>query len=310
MSTTTSNQDSIRIEYKRSCFDKEFKALVKQAQEIITTRYQMSIELGEVKPELLCLNKYMSIYNNTKPEEHYCYFEDLYNSKRNEILNTLKDDSWIRYGKITIQFGKFGNKNFREKCKQVRIMLSEIFLIACELQKKAEKLLEGIDEKLIEPTISKDLIRPNIILLHLMRIFYHLNNTEDKEKLGSIVTELENELGITKKTVGSEPWKSGDNQMLTNSGLSSLFSMATAMMEKMGYKPPPGMKPPTESEISSVINSVFNNEATQQAIQSMFSSLQNCQDFTSAIKEVVKNVTDPKTMETLQTSVSLPEPKK
>ena len=121
-------------------------------------------------------------------------------------------------------------------------------------------------------------------------------------------------LGVTKKTINGESNKApseatstggagGAGGAGTGGGLSSLFTMATTMMEKMGYKPPPNMKPPSENEISNVINTVFNNETTQTAIQGMFSSLNGCQDFGSAIQEVVKNVTDPKTMEAIQGSV-------
>jgi hypothetical protein len=306
--TDSANEKSIHLELKKKSFDKEFRSLIKQAQETINARYGMSIEFGDIRAELICMNRYINIYNNMDPQEHFRYFETIYNRKRSEILNCLKDDRWIRNGNIVIQFGE-GIKSTREieeKRKQVRIMLSDIFLIACDLQSQAEKALDGIDEKFVQEAGGKDLIRPNILLLHLMRIFYYLNDGTDKNQLGEIVTQLENDLGVTKKTVGDEIWKSqlsnGSGNAATG-GLSGLFTMATNMMEKMGYKPPPGMKPPSENEINNVISTVFNNETTQNAIQGMFSSLQGCTDFGSAVQEVVKNVTDPKTMEAIQGSV-------
>ena len=303
-STSPIDDKLVRAEFKRTAFDREFRLLVKQAQETIQVRYGMSIELGDVRPELVCLNRYLNIYNNMQPQEHYCYFETLYNRNRTLILNSLKDDRWIRTGRHIIQFGE-GIKGMAEKCKQIRIMLSDIFLIACDLQSNAEKALDGIDEKYAREAGGKDLIRPNIILLHLLRIFYHLNDGLDKESLSIIVTQLENDLGVTKKTVGTEPSTNASSPSATTSsgGLSGLFTMATTMMKKMGYEPPPGMKPPSEAEISTVIGTVFNNETTQNAIQGMFSSLHGCQDFGSAVQEVVKNVTDPKTMEAIQGSV-------
>ena len=303
-------EKTIKADFKRAAFDREFKSLVKQAEETITARYGMSMEFGDVRPELVCLNRYLTIYNNPKtvPEDHYRYFETLYNRKRSDILNCLKDDRWIRTGNIVIQYGDGirTTREIEEKRKQVRIMLSDIFLIACDLQSQAERALDGIDEKFAQAAGGKDLIRPTILLLHLIRIFYHLNDGADKIQLGEIVSQLENDLGVTKKTVGEEPWKvpvpNGASPAAAG-GLSGLFTMATSMMEKMGYKPPPGMKPPSENEISTVISTVFNNETTQNAIQGMFSSLQGCTDFGSAVQEVVKNVTDPKTMEAIQGSV-------
>ena len=301
------DEKALKAEYKRMAFDREFRLLVKQAQETIQARYGVSMELGETRPELVCLNRYLSIYNSMTPQEHYCYFELLFNRNRSAVLNCLKDDRWIRTGRIVIQFGE-GIKGMPEKCRQIRIMLSDIFLTACDLQQAAEKSLDGIDEEIAQSAGGKDLIRPNILLLHLIRIFYHLTDGSDKDSLGVIVSQLEADLGVTKKTVGSEPWissssPSSDTQTAAGGGLSGLFTMATSMMEKMGYKPPPGMKPPSEGEISNVISTVFNNETTQNAIQGMFTSLQGCQDFGSAVQTVVKNVTDPTTMEAIQGSV-------
>lgn len=307
---TIPDEKILKAEFKKSAFDREFKLFVKQAQETITARYGMSIEFGDIRSELVCLNRYVNIYNSMDPSEHYRYFETLYNRKRSEILNCLKDDRWIRTGNINIQFGEGirSTKEIEEKRRQVRIMISDIFLIACDLQNQAEKALDGIDENFAQAAGGKDLIRPNILLLHLMRIFYHLNDGTDKDQLGLIVTQLEDDLGVGKKTVGTEPWKVASQAAAASAptatgGLSGLFSMATNMMEKMGYKPPAGMVPPSENEISNVISTVFNNETTQSAIQGMFSSLQGCQDFGSAVQEVVKNVTDPKTMEAIQGSV-------
>jgi len=298
------DEKSIKAEFKKTSFDREFRLLIKQSQETIQARYGVSIELGEIRSELVCLNRYLNIYTNMAPEEHYCYFETLYNRNRTAVLNCLKDDRWIRTGRHVIQFGE-GIKGMAEKCKQIRIMLSDIFLIACDLQASAERALDGIDETFMQAAGGKDLIRPGILLLHLIRIFYYLNDGSDKEQLGAIVSELESYLGVSKKTVGSEPVVAASviPQSAAGGGLSGLFTMATSMMEKMGYKPPPGMKPPSENEISTVISTVFNNDTTQNAIQGMFSSLQGCQDFGSAIQTVVKNVTDPITMQAIQGSV-------
>src|SRR3989338_4112537 len=163
-----------KAEFKKLMFDREFRSLVKQAQETIQARYGMTMELGDARPELTCLNRYINIYNNMVPEEHYCYFETLYNRNRSAILNCVKDDRWIRTGRLLIQFGE-GMKGMERKCELIRIMLSDIFLIACDLQDSAIKSLDVIDEAFAQAAGGKDLIRPQILLLHLTRIFYHLN---------------------------------------------------------------------------------------------------------------------------------------
>ena len=298
-----------KLEAKKVSFDREFRYFVKQAQETITSRYGTNIELGDIRQELVCLNRYLSIYNNTAPEEHHKYFETIFNRKRTEILNSLNDDRWLRTGKLVIQYGDGikSTKEIEEKRKQVRIMLSDIFLIACDLQELAEKRLDNIDDKFRAESGGKDLIRPTILLLHLMRIFYFLTDTADKLAIGKIVTQLEEDLQTSQRTVAADVTPTAA-QMAQNpaaaGGLSGLFTMATSMMEKMGYKPPPGMKAPSEGEISTVIGNVFNNQTTQNAISGMFSSLKDCNDFGTAVQTVVKQVTDPTTMAAIQSSVA------
>lgn len=305
-------KEEIRVknEFKKEHFDREFRLLVKQSQETIDARYKCSIEVGQVRTELIFLNKYMAIYEKMSPQEHYSYFETIYNRNRVNILKCREDDSWIRKGKIIIQFGD-GIKGMAEKCRQIKIMLSDIFLIACDLQEKAEKSLDDYGEQFSKEIGGKDLIRPNIILLHLMRIFYHLNDGMDKERLGEIVTEFENELGVSKKTAGSEPWlKSSESQQTKSTpteggggGISALFNVATDMMEKMGFKPPPGIKAPNDQEIATVIKNVFQNDKTQSAMQGIFQSLQGCNDIGEAVQKVVSNVASPDTIQAIHGTI-------
>lgn len=285
---------------KKNGFDRELRQLIKQSEETIHSRYGALIELGELRPELVCLNKYSNIYSGMKPEEHYCYFETFYNKNRMSIINSLEDDKWLRSGNLYVQFGE-GIKDLAEKCKSIRIMLSDIYAISWDLKETAEKSLDGIDQKFASGAGSKDLIRPQIFLLHLMRIFYYLNDGSDKIKLGEIITKLEEELGIPKErmTVVKESATEDDEE----GGLSSIFNVATGMMKKMGIEPPPDIKKPSNKEISTIIDKIFNNDATQGALEKMFSSLQGCTDLGSCLQTVVKNVTDPSTMSAIQDSV-------
>lgn len=322
-SATTSDdavQLAVKVEAKKVSFDHELRALIKQARDTIISKYPDE-SVRELKPpmELVSLTRYNTIYVSMSPIEHYKYFETIYNRKRMEIINCLKgdatkgerhiDDRWLRSGNLVVQFGegvKAASREIDEKRKLVRIMLSDIYLIACDLQRQAEEVLSEIGADVGDKDISKDLIRSNIIMLHLMRIFYHLNEGNDKKQLGEIVTFLETELGVTKRTVNTAAVDVATQAATGGAaagGLSGLFTMATSMMEKFGYKPPAGLTPPSEEEITKVISNVFSNEATQNALQSVFTGLNGSQDFGTAIQKAVAGVTDPKTMEAIQNSV-------
>jgi hypothetical protein len=303
----TGPSEVLKADFKKSSFDRAFRKFIEEANETIATRYRAMIEIGDIRVEQVCLNQYLNIYNKMTPEEHFEYVELMYNRYRMKILNTRTDDSWLQKENVIIQFGQ-GLRELPERCKQIRIMVSNIYKMACELQVQAEKSLEGLDEKYSQGAGGKDLIRPRILLLHLFRMFYALTDGIDKPQLGTIITAYEEELNVPKKTVGSEPWNLNNNINPANimgngAGLSGIFTMATNMMEKLGYKPPEGIKAPTEAEITNIMTGVFQHETTQNAIQGMFTQLQGCNDFNSMVQTVVKNVADPTTMEAIQGAV-------
>lgn len=293
-----------REEYKAKFFDRELRALASQLSETIKSKYSNRFPDDDDIEEELCLKRYMAIYDKMSEDEHYCYFEAFYVRYRKEILNVLNDDVWLRKGEKWIQFGENIPK-MREKCKNIKIMLSNIFAMACKLQELSEKSLEGLDESLAKDLVTDDINRPTIILLHLMRIFYILNETSDKEKLGEIVTCLETDLGAV-KTVGAEPWLAANKKAQTpaSQGLAGILSLATSMMEKFGINVPEGITPINENDISQAITNVFGHEKTQETIQNLFSSLQNCTDVSTAIKTVVDTVSDSTTLQALQESVT------
>lgn len=281
-------------------FDREFKNLIEQSLEIITEKYGVTIN-----PERTYINKYSSIYNKMKPKEHFIYFERLYDKNEDVILGTLSSDKWIKNGNISIIFGK----GILEKVKkEIQIPLSKIYNMAIELKVKAEEEMEEDDPDVNEANILK----PNIILLHLMRIFYYIKiYKEDKAdgRLIDIIKFLENELGCPTeiipeakamvKTEGGTDAGSG-----VSSGLSTLFNVAKNLMRNMGVTPPDNIPAPTESDMENAINKVFTNENTQNTISSVLSSLQNTDDINGIIRSLMDTFKDPKTIESLTESVS------
>lgn len=285
-----------------SIFDREFRLLVKCCLDIIRARYSLTASIaGNIIPEEFCTKRYLTLYNNMKPEEHFQYIESLFNRNRDSIINTIKDDTWLREGQVTIQFGE-GIKEMVSRCKDVKIPISRIYNIAYALKEEAAKRFEGIDPEFTSS--SNDLIMPYRLQLHLIRLFYIVNKTGDKRVLLDIVSHLE-DLLKTGDRIGQDlpmdPVPSTD----TAPGISGLFNLATKMMEQMGYPKPAGMKPPTNEEFNHVINTVICNEQTQSVIGDMLESLQSLKgsDPNSAIQAIISKVADPKTMEAIQSSV-------
>lgn len=298
MNTTS---ESLEVNIENDHFDREFRALVKQCREVITSAHRMALELGNERIELLYLNNYFNIYGKTQVNEHFDYFRRLYKRKRSSILNSLEDDSWLR-SDVVIQYGE-GTKISREReeqLKRVSILLSDIFVMALDLQEKATKAQEGIDPRFITP--DEDITRANKILLHLLRIFYFLNDGADRPYLAKLVQSLEKQLGVSSVINAPAPLP---GTAATSGGLAGLFNMATAMMEKLGVKLPPNtIKPPNEQDIASVMNKVFNDEHTQSTMKGIIDSLQGSNDLSSALQSIVKNISDPKTLEALQGTIN------
>lgn len=283
---------------KKINFDNEFRALIKLCKEIINDKFGITIELGTNCPELTCIDNYMIAYNKMDPVEHFRYFESLYGRNRKGVLTCLVDDhSWAQYGKIVVQFGeglKVTDEKAIERRKTMKVEISAIYLMACELKSQSEKVLSAIDEKFIDGASNNDKFRPEMLLLHVIRIFYILNDGADKQQLLAIVNSMEEKILGAKKTEIPVPTEASNNNPPANlaGGLSGLFSLATGMMEKMGYKPPADMKAPSEAQISQIVNNVFNNPNTVNAIQGMVSSLNGVQNIGDAVQTVVASVTN------------------
>lgn len=286
-------------DYMKRMFDMEIRQLFNELEDTITTKYKNNNN----RQEYNFLMKYKTIYNNMEPEDHYIYFDKLYDRYKTDILNSVKDDRWLINGRVSIQYldGVSLPAEKEEKVKQVRIMLSEIYKMAVDIQRETDKMLESLGNEFLDEKGKKDLIRPQLILLRLARIFYHLQSDDGEEKgrVGLVVTDLEMELGIKERTVGSEPWK---NVVAVSGPIKGLFDMATGFMNKLGIAPP-NAKIPSEQDFSNIVNNIFNNEITQKLLQGTVSSLKDTDDFGSAFQNIIKNISEPDTLNSLQETI-------
>lgn len=291
---------------KQLLFDNEFKVLVKQLKDTINAKYEKNIAMGESNNDLICLNNYLTAYERTKnPMSFYQYFETVYNVNRMNILNCLKDDSWLCKENIFIEFGnlkKDAPRETIERAKLYRIYISNIYAIACDLRIEAELFYANVGDSFVNEEGGKDLIRSDVLLLHLMRIFYYLNGGPDKTPLLKIVNTLEEKVGTTIRTKDDvveikSVLPTGDAPV---DAISGLFNLTAGMMEKFGYKTPPNFVPPTGQQIFGVIESIIGDPNTQNAMNGMVTSLNGCNNLNDAVRSVAANLTEPSTMQVLE----------
>lgn len=295
------------LEHKGLCFDKELRLLIKQLQEILRSKYGI---LANDQLALKYLIRYLNIYNSMKPEEHYVYIESLYNKNRMYILNMLVDDGWLRNGRLVIQFGE-GIKGMAEKCKGISIQLSDIYNVAIDLQSAAEEAAQGDDGADLGD--DKDIIRPQIIQLHLMRLFYYLNDTPDKPKIEQIVSKIEEQLNIPveKRTVATEKIFNQQFNVVANngvnplaSGLAGIFDMTKGVLQQFGITPPEDMNTPSQSVVMTALNNFFNSNTTQNIVRSTIEEIKECDGLASAAQVLLKKVADPATVNAIETSLT------
>jgi hypothetical protein len=290
---------------KALLFDIAFKDYVRKCKDIIKGQFEENSEEVYSDINMKTIKRYFQLYKKMNASEHFQYFETIYGINRSKILN--EDDEWIRKGDIIIQLGGLkptNNKSTDEKRRQIRIYVSEIYNISCHLKNQSKELYADIDIKFIEEKGRLDMQGSDLLLLNLMKIFFHLNTGEDKILLVKIINKLEDKVGIAIKTnMPITPNNTNNNNNNSGSSFSGLFSIARTIMESSGIKPPPEIKTPTDEDVSRSINAVFQNKGTKDVIQKMVSSLQGQTDIGTALQSVISDIANPTTISALQTSI-------
>ena len=302
-------QTSPTLPDKTSLFDNAFREYVKQCKNVIKQNYPENDGNIYLDPNMKAIKNYFRLYKKMSADEHFQYFEKIFAINRTKILNN-ENDEWIRKGDIIIQLGGLqltGIKTTDEKRKQVRIYVSNIYNIACKLRDNAKELFDNIDLKFVDEKSKMDIQTPDLLLLHIFKIFSHLSNNDDKLILIKNINKLEDKLGILIKTIiptNITPTPTNTTNTNTNAGgFSGLFSIARTIMESSGIKPPPEMKTPTDDDVSRSINAVFQSEGTQNVIKKMVTSLQGCNDVGTMFQSVVSDIANPTTISVLQSSI-------
>ncbi len=185
-SEESENEEYLPVEASNPVLMENMDALMKQLKEVLLAKEKTKILAGK-NPILVLLNKYQKVLDGTSPEEHEEYFMKVYKRYRTAILAN-KNDRWLRTNQIKIVYGK----------SRFKIMLSAIYNIACNLADEADKRLEGLPDSAYED--ATDLIRKDIILLHLYRVFREFAPEIDQKQLTEIIVSLQDTLGLDPET--------------------------------------------------------------------------------------------------------------
>jgi len=288
-------------------FDREIKALFEQSNEVLSRRYGAAMQVGKIN-ELTCLNRYQTFYKAMKDElgtsdEFHEEFKHLYKKKKTAILKSLEDDKWLKNGDIEIQFGE--SQGLAKKCKNMKLMLSNIYNCAVDLQAKSYELLGDLTPDIIAGSDNKDLIRPSILLLHLLRLFYAVGEENDKLQLSSIIESLESDLSVKNRVIKPLIAASQTTEGLppsVGSGLSAVFNMVTDVFKKVGVDVPEEVKAPTDEQFNDMIGTFMNTPGIQNAFQGLVAAMAKG-DFNQFAKNAFEGLQNPETLQTMQNAV-------
>jgi len=295
---------------KSELFDRELKSLIKQATEILNVRYGISSNSGKVRKELACMTRFENVYNGlNKPSEFFIYFEKLFSKKRSGILKTLTNDSWLKNGNIVIQFGEY-DEDIKDKCENVKILLSNIYNCAIELKDNSLSVYKDLSEELAGQ--DKNLIRPSIVLLHLIRIFYILSEDDDNLALSIMVDTLENDLNVKNKTVKPLIGPNGNVNPLANFNfdptvisdtLSTVFSSLTTIAKQLDIPGLEDIEAPSSNQIKEGVESTIKNEKIQNSIGNLMKALNNKEDLISSATTFLQETLTPEMIQSAQSAL-------
>lgn len=268
-------------------------ALMKQLKTVLVEKEKTKLLKGK-NPILVSLNKYNKVLEQTRPEEHKAYFLKVYKRYRIPILAN-KNDRWLKRNQVKIVYGD----------SKIRIMLSAIYNIACNLADDEEKRLEGLTDDAYEDCVN--LIRKDIILLHLYRVFKEFAPEEDQEKLANNIAYYEDLVGLeVSKPVNSRTTAPTTNPM---GAIGDLLNNLVSGLNKTAQEN--NVSPDEIPDIGKVVNDALNNDAIKGAFQSLMGKLSDGSlgsgggnPLEEIMKGVSETITSPGFAETVGTTMS------
>lgn len=250
-------------------FETEFKAFSDILDQVLCISFKRSIDIGKNPQELDSLDKFNSAFSKMGNNQIFMtLFQKIYFVVRDDVPNTLDDDSWLKSG-IDIQLGRGKPKVEKEK---ITIMLSKIYNHALKLQENARDLGTV--------STSRTHFYPQMIQYYLIKIFYIIQEN-DRDYLYPILSRLEELTGV-KNRVTPPP-------SFSRNSLSSMFEMLGSAASKFGLKDPQG-KPLNGDSITNMVSKLTESDFMKDALKSLESVRSGEKDIKQVVSETVEKL--------------------
>jgi len=282
---------------KEQYFRREFNTFLNLALQVGQITHKTDIEYGSKKVEdILELAgpgyfKQILAHPKTDIKIMYSKLEAAFATRRKSIIKGLDDLSWTVMRGYTIHYGPANDPKF----KMIQIPLDVIFANARENLSKLEERLAETEVKIemVDENTKYELKHHILLLLHLLRMFFIVSIGNDRITLAVMVRNLENELNMVlgercipvNADLGDTAAEGG-----LAGGVGQAFGTITGLMKRIGINPPAGIRPPTESQLSTIITGVFNNPALQQTIQTSMAGLNNTSNSNEVVASIMGNI--------------------
>lgn len=270
--------------------EKEIKKLLFECREALEKYHKTALACGRTIPQLTTLDNFEQVFKRLGTEQCIGPFEHFFNNNRKLILSVLSNDSFLRDGSLYIQMGV--GTTLEKRMTKHKLQISSVYEACCFLREEAEKLSEQTDSDSFRGE-CKDLIRPNVILLHLIKILFYIStSSQDTDKLKKMIAELEVALDVpeenrlVKNIVSAEtainqgPTTAKAPQEDLGSMLSKFAPIFSTLMNASGVKAPiiptDGQVLPNLVDLGS-IGSVISHPSVTAAFGVLLNDIKKCE---------------------------------
>lgn len=250
-------------------FETEFKAFADILDQVLCLSFKRSIDIGKNPIELDSLDKFVSAFNKMGNNQIFMtLFQKIYFLVRDDVPNTLDDDSWLKSG-IEIQLGRGKPKVEKEK---ITIMLSKIYGYALKLQENARDL--GV------VATSRTHFYPQMIQYYFIKILFIIQEN-DRDYLYPILNRLEIITGTKNRVTPPASF--------SKNGLSGMFDILGTAASKLGLKDPQG-NPLDSSSITNMLSKFTESDFVKSALKDLESIKTGEKDVKQVVSETVEKL--------------------